>query len=135
MPWKKENLHRYPANWSEIRAQVQRLAGNKCENCGVPNYAWGWRESGKFHRVPRDIIHEACGPKARPPLHFQVHKLIEIVCATAHLDHVPENCELTNLRFWCKKCHLNYDARHHAQNSYQTRRKGRAAADLFGDVA
>lgn len=57
-----------------------------------------------------------------------------IVCATAHLDHQPENCADENLRFWCQRCHLRYDAVHHAQVSYQTRRQGRAAGDLFSKV-
>jgi hypothetical protein len=137
MPWKKENLHRYPANWREIRARVQQLAGDKCENCGVPNHAWGWREAGKFHRIGKNRAIEALRDSTerrgwiKPPFLLGGHKIIEIVCTTAHLDHTPENCDPANLRFWCQKCHLDYDAKHHAQNAYQTRRKGRAVADLF----
>jgi 5-methylcytosine-specific restriction endonuclease McrA len=131
MPWKKENLHRYPANWSEIRARVQQLAGDKCENCGVRNYSWGYREIGKFHPISKTKARREVGMGMRPPFYWHGRKIIEIVCTTAHLDHTPENCDPSNLRFWCQKCHLDYDAKHHAQNAYQTRRKGRAVADLF----
>lgn len=54
-----------------------------------------------------------------------------IVCTTAHLDHQPENCSDDNLRFWCQKCHLSYDQKHHLQTAYQTRREGKAIKDLL----
>ena len=39
MPIKPENRGRYPANWKEIRAAILERAGNKCEFCGIENYA------------------------------------------------------------------------------------------------
>lgn len=39
MPIKPENKARYPANWKEIRANILRRADNKCEFCGIDNYA------------------------------------------------------------------------------------------------
>ncbi|MBK8752309.1 MAG: hypothetical protein IPL99_11990 [Candidatus Competibacteraceae bacterium] len=30
-----------------------------------------------------------------------------------------------------QRCHLAYDAKHHAQTAYQTRRAGKAKGDLF----
>ncbi|NJM13727.1 MAG: hypothetical protein HC889_19405 [Synechococcaceae cyanobacterium SM1_2_3] len=30
-----------------------------------------------------------------------------------------------------QRCHLAYDAKHHQQNAYQTRRAGKAKGDLF----
>jgi hypothetical protein len=53
------------------------------------------------------------------------------VLTIAHLDHTPENCDDDNLRAWCQRCHLTYDAKHHAQSAYATRRKGRAIGDMF----
>jgi hypothetical protein len=44
---------------------------------------------------------------------------------------VPENCADENLKAWCQRCHLNYDAEHHAKNAAETRRKRLAVADLF----
>ena len=39
MPIKPENRRRYPANWKEIRAEILKRAENKCEFCGIENYA------------------------------------------------------------------------------------------------
>lgn len=39
MPIKPENRGRYPANWKEIRAAILKRADNKCEFCGIKNYA------------------------------------------------------------------------------------------------
>ncbi|MBK8752386.1 MAG: hypothetical protein IPL99_12385 [Candidatus Competibacteraceae bacterium] len=55
----------------------------------------------------------------------------KIVLTIAHLDHTPENCDPANLRALCQRCHLAYDATHHAQTAYQTRRAGKAKGDLF----
>lgn len=33
----------------------------------------------------------------------------------AHLDHDPGNNKPGNLKALCRKCHLNYDAKHHKQ--------------------
>ena len=38
MPIKTENKARYPKNWEQIRADILRRAGNKCEFCGIENH-------------------------------------------------------------------------------------------------
>jgi hypothetical protein len=53
------------------------------------------------------------------------------VLTAAHLDHTPEHCDLDNLRHWCQRCHLTYDAQHHAQTARETRRARLAIGDLF----
>ncbi len=58
----------------------------------------------------------------------------KIVLTIAHLDHTPEHNAPENLRALCQRCHLAYDAQHHAETAYQTRRRGNAKGDLF-DVA
>lgn len=45
----------------------------------------------------------------------------KVVLTIAHLDHTPENCDPDNLRALCQKCHLTYDAKHHAQTASHTR--------------
>lgn len=111
MPIKPENLRRYPANWKEIVAAVRERSGDKCE--GSPRWPDCRAENGKPH--------PETGSK--------------VVLTTAHLDHVPENCsldDLSNLRHWCQRCHLVYDAEHHAETARQTRRARKAIGDLFG---
>ena len=58
----------------------------------------------------------------------------KIVLTIAHLDHTPEHNDPANLRALCQRCHLAYDAKHHQQTAYQTRRRHKAEGDLF-DVA
>lgn len=55
----------------------------------------------------------------------------KIVLTIAHLDHTPEHNDPANLRALCQRCHLAYDAKHHQQTAYQTRRKRKAKGDLF----
>lgn len=44
-----------------------------------------------------------------------------VVLTVAHLDHQPENCDEANLRAMCQRCHLAYDAPHHAATAARTR--------------
>lgn len=110
MPIRPENRGRYPSNWRDIVALIRLRSQDCCEgspaypDCRVPN--------GEPHPVTGSIV----------------------VLTTAHLDHTPENVSLENLRHWCQRCHLTYDAPIHAQHAYETRRHGRAAGDLFEEV-
>jgi len=141
MPIKAENKARYPKNWLEIRAKIQQRAGDKCEGCGVRNHALGGRRKGDGLWMP-------ALPKGERMLHLEWPKpgewwwcgdddlalrlrIVRIVCTTAHLDHTPENCDESNLKFWCQRCHLRYDHEHHQRNAAETRRKGKAASDMF----
>lgn len=103
MPIRPENRARYPGNWRAISLWVRRdRAKWKCEDCGA--------ENGKPHPITGS----------------------RVVLTVAHLDHQPENCAPDNLRAWCQRCHLRYDAAHHATNARRTReaRSGQAALDL-----
>jgi len=93
MPIKKENRKRYPDNWAEISLDIRNnRANNKCEFCGAKN------------KKPHPIT----GSK--------------VVLTVAHLDHTPENCHYDNLKALCQKCHLSYDAKHHAETRAKTKR-------------
>lgn len=109
MPIKPENRARYPKDWQQIRFAVLTRAEHKCE--GSPDYP--------HCRVRNGEPHPETGSR--------------VVLTIAHLDHIPEHCEMDNLRAWCQRCHLHYDRHHHAANSYETRRKGKADGDLFND--
>lgn len=89
--------HRYPANWAELRATVLERAGNCCE--GSPAY-----------------------PDCRAK-NYEPHPVTgsRVVLTTAHLDHTPENNELSNLRAWCQRCHNTFDAPHRAENRRRSR--------------
>lgn len=107
MPIKAENLARYPREWREIVAKVRERSGNRCE--GSPGFYPECRaENGKPHPVTGSTV----------------------VLTTAHLDHQPENCDMANLMHMCQRCHLTYDAQHHAESAYMNRRQSKAV-DMF----
>lgn len=66
---------------------------------------------------------------------YERARIMRIVLTIAHLDHVPENCgrigDRANLRAWCQRCHLRYDAKHHAQTARALLRARIAVAELF----
>lgn len=131
MPIKPENKARYPKNWGAIRARILARAGNKCEGspdfptCRIPN-AW-FRNNDSGEITDDGLLAESWALADRDSVTL-------IVLTIGHLDHTPENCADENLRAWCQRCHLNYDAEHHAQTAYMTRRQGRALADIFEDI-
>lgn len=45
----------------------------------------------------------------------------KVVLTIAHLDHIPEHCDPSNLRALCQKCHNQYDAAHRAETRKRTR--------------
>src|SRR5512137_1775768 len=89
---------RYPPNWPEISRRIRERAGGKCEFCEAENYK----------------PHPVTGSK--------------VVLTVAHLDHNEQNCADDNLKALCQRCHLTYDARHHAKNAAITRRKKKIKA-------
>lgn len=96
MPIRPENRARYPKNWkSEIRPSILERAKNRCEFCGRENHTWFYNE--------------------------KTGKMVKVVLTVAHLDHVPENCDPSNLRALCQKCHNQYDAAHRAETRKRTR--------------
>ena len=107
MPIKPENRARYPGNWKAIVAAIRERSGDHCE--GSPM----WPDC----RAKNGCEHPDTGSR--------------VVLTTAHLDHTPENCDLANLRHWCQRCHLVYDADHHKRTAYATRKAAAMTADLF----
>lgn len=142
MPIKPENRARYPKDWRHIRAAILERAGRKCEGCSVKQYAvahWNgdeWcvdsssLEDGITYAQARQIAAEnSIGWEPGMP------KWIVVVLTVAHLDHTPENCDITNLRAWCQRCHLRYDAKLHQANAAKTRKARKAVGDLFERLA
>ena len=96
MPIKPEHRDRYPPDWEDIRGRVLTRAGHRCEwpGCGAPNYACGYWNRDCFTVVGFDII----DPREAVQLAVQGHRLLRIVLTVAHIDHVPEHCDMENLR-------------------------------------
>jgi hypothetical protein len=100
MPIKPENKSKYPKNWKQISKDIRfNRANNKCEVCGAENYK----------------PHPTTGNK--------------VILTVAHLDHIPENCDYSNLKAMCQKCHNNYDKDHRKKTRMKSKLKGQL--DLF----
>lgn len=135
MPIKPKNRSRYPADWPEVRDRILRRAQHRCEwpGCEAPHQVTGYWYRGRFVPMPqslRDAGYRAgcvviCSDRS-------LLRLMKIVLTIAHLDHQPENCDDSNLRAWCQRHHLAYDAEHHRQTAYATRKANARTMDLFG---
>jgi hypothetical protein len=116
MPIKPENAGRYPKDWKRISAAIRERAGNRCEcegECGLH----------RDHPGPR-----RCCELNGEPAKWAKGK---VVLTVAHLNHQPEDCRPENLKAMCQRCHLRYDQEHHQRNAHETRRRKKAAGDLF----
>jgi len=137
MPIKPENKARYPKNWGEIRASILARAKNCCEQCGAKNRTRIARGDGihadTYQTVDAEVFCSDSGKylgRVRMS-DYHVKKMVDIVLTIAHLDHIPENCDPSNLKALCQRCHLKYDAKLHSENARITRRSKNAIADLF----
>ncbi len=141
MPIKAENKGRYPAAWKIIRRDILNRAGDRCEKCKAPNGGMIARGAGKddgtYMTEDAKVFCADTGEylgRCRMS-DYHVARMVRVVLTIAHLDHTPENCDTANLRAWCQRCHLRYDAEHHANTARETRRARKALGDLFADGA
>jgi len=137
MPIRPSEKARYPKEWPEISRQVRDAAGHRCEFCGVENYALGAWIGDKWHTAHPKGTGLRDNPRRGemfPCYHGESvvwATVRRIVLTVAHLDHTPENCDRDNLKALCQRCHLRYDAKHHAKNAAATRRAKGPNLDLF----
>ena len=140
MPIRESERSRYPADWPEISRHVRERAGQQCEFCGVANYSLGAWLSGRWHKAepkgtgPRDDPRQGEMFPCRHGDSVVLTRVRRIVLTVAHLDHQPENCADENLKALCQRCHLRYDASHHAKNAAITRREKSDQLQLFSEA-
>ena len=96
MPIRPSERARYPKDWPVISRRVRERAGNRCE--GSPAYPGCRAVNGEAHPVTGS----------------------RVVLTVAHLNHTPEDVSDANLKAWCQRCHLTYDAPEHARNAAKT---------------
>jgi hypothetical protein len=125
------DMKRYPPTWPAIRERIRQRAGDRCEKCGVPNHAIGYREAdGRFVKLANR--REDCG-MATDTAMADGFKVIEIVLTVAHIDPDPMNCADENLLLLCQMHHNQLDAPMRAKNAKATRlRKKREAEEAAG---
>ena len=134
MPIRPENRARYPANWPEIRFGILQRARYRCEHpgCMAMHRQLGYWLDGLWVPLPRALRDAGVDrPTTIQCADGTALKVILVVLTIAHLDHTPENCDPENLRAWCQRHHLAYDAEHHRQTAYMTRKLQANTPDLF----
>lgn len=158
MPIKPENRARYPRNWPTISGEIRERAGHRCEwpGCRACQYAvgrwtqpdgvlWVWQPT--CGNGPCDAAGQGLSwPDLQRWTYAEARqfaaeldwaggeggcKPVVIVLTVAHLDHQPENCSPGNLRAWCQRHHLAYDANHHRHTAYMGRRQRNPNLELF----
>ncbi len=108
MPIRPSEKARYPTDWKIVSVLARERAGNRCQ--GTPQFPECRAINGEEHPDTGS----------------------RVVLTVAHMDHTPENStDQTNLRALCQRCHLNYDAKHHAKNAAATRRAAIGNGELF----
>lgn len=93
---------KYHPRWKKISLFIRRYrACNRCEWCGVENYQ----------------PHPITGSR--------------VILTVAHIDHDRNNNSFFNLAALCQRCHLQHDAKQHAANAKETRRRMTGQMKLF----
>lgn len=109
MPIHPENKARYPKDWKQIADGIRLRSGGQCECHG---------ECGLHPGKRCEEIHQEPAKWAKG----------KVVLTVAHLDHTPENCDGSNLKAMCQRCHLRYDVDHHAESRARRKREAMESA-------
>lgn len=107
MPVRKELRHFYGREWRTVtRPRILARAGNRCEDCKVPNGAlvarvdalpgYWFAMDGTWHDDKGGYLHR--GPTLG-------RYLVVIKLGVAHLNRVPGDDRDENLRALCAHCH------------------------------
>lgn len=107
MPIRPSEKARYPTDWKAVSVYARERAGWRCE--GSPAHPKCRAANGERHPETGSVV----------------------VLTVAHLNHLPEDCDPANLKAMCQRCHLKYDAKHHAKNAAETRRQKLGNGELF----
>jgi hypothetical protein len=112
MPIRAERQKLYPGGgthskeWKAFRASLLDRAGNACE--GTPMHP--------ECRAANGNPHPETGSK--------------VVLTIAHMDHDESHADPERCRALCQRCHLRWDAKHHAANAALTRRRKAPQIDM-----
>ncbi len=112
----------YGHHWrTVIRPRILARAGDKCEQCRVPNYTDVARHGGMWIRTTvhwyfglQDVLHNEYGEVLNEWPDVEWHG-VRIVLGVAHLNHVSGEDDDENLRALCQWCHLNWDKLQHKE--------------------
>lgn len=141
MPIRPDQMKLYPGGsirspeWLAIRERIRARAGDCCEECGVRNLAYGYRNRKSVFtdlELDRGVAELKYVAATYMTLPRDVQKFFRIVCTVAHRDNKLVDHSDANLAFWCQKCHLAHDHKQHQANAAITRHEKRGQPDLLG---
>lgn len=130
---------KYPPNWkTEIRPAILKRANNCCEECGIENYSFGYRDKeGNFYDVENimnamedrgyDFFEEGNELDHHYDKRGEPTPPTRIVLTIAHTCHDPMCTNPDHLKALCQYHHLHLDLHHNLAK----RRKKLGMADLF----
>lgn len=113
MPIDRERMKLYPGGsirspeWLAIRECIRTRANDACE--GSPAFPDCRAQNGATHPETGSLV----------------------VCTVAHVNHDVTQNDDGNLRFWCQRCHLTFDAKYHAASARRTRNARVGQGDLL----
>lgn len=108
---------RYPPGWSKISKTIRRVAGNRCEQCGIANGLP--LPSGRSGKVVLTVAHLGTPYANGQP-------------SSKHDKH---DVRRENLLALCQRCHLALDLEDHIEHAKATRkRKKRELARASGQL-
>ena len=125
MPIRPEMKARYPKDW-KLRSKFIRFyrAKNKCEWCGVPNYAIRDKDDPSIWFTVED------GHAADSWFIGREDKASKVILTVAHVyDHRPEAASFLNLAALCQRCHNRHDMKHRRRGIEKRKHKGQG--ELF----
>jgi hypothetical protein len=102
----------YPKDWKAIALGIKQGVNWCCENCGRP-----CRKPGETYEDFEERVIEGSKWAIDYWESIQDDELGSVLIrrgkrfelGVAHLDHVPSNCDRSNLRALCVPCHCRYD--------------------------
>ncbi len=105
----------YPKNWEAIAIAIKEGANWHCENCDRPCRKSGesledFEERMGFAEWAGEWVQdywESIEDDEHGSVLIRRSKRFEL--GVAHLDHVPSNCDRSNLKALCTPCHCRYD--------------------------
>ena len=112
MPIRQDRKHLYlgggthSKEWKAFRASLIERAGNRCE--GTPMFPDCRADNGQPHPTTKS----------------------KVVLTIAHMDHDEGHADPERCRALCQRCHLSWDAKHHAANAARTRRAKSPQMDI-----
>jgi len=103
---------RYPAGWKKISLTIRRIAGNRCEFCGIANGSP--LKSGRAGKVVLTVAHLG----------------VDYPSGKEGSKHDKHDVRRENLKSLCQACHLRLDLPDHIAHAKETRQRKRRETAL-----